>query len=163
MNLTLLFLVKIIIVGIISCLAMDLWQQVLKKISGIPSSNWRIVGRWFLMIFSAKKIFNPTITEELPLKNENRIGWLVHYSVAVIYVLFYWVLMTQTDLLAPTVLDGLMFGAISVVVPWFFFMPCLGNGFLATKSPNPTLSCTVALASHSILGLTIGFMFSVLN
>ena len=117
MNLTLLFLVKIIIVGIISCLAMDLWQQVLKKISGIPSSNWRIVGRWFLMIFSAKKIFNPTITEELPLKNENLIGWLVHYSVAVIYVLFYWVLMTQTDLLAPTVLDGLMFGAISVVVP----------------------------------------------
>ena len=64
--------------------------------------------------------------------------------------------------LSSTPLDGLAFGIASVFVPWLFFMPAMGNGLLANKTPNPILSCTLALMTHSIFGLSLGIGFPIL-
>ena len=66
----------------------------------------------------------------------------------------------QLELIKPTIIDGLLFGIASVVVPWLFFMPALGIGILANKAPNPRLECALALMMHSIFGLSLGVGFS---
>lgn len=84
-------LFHIIIIGVISCCAMDLWQRFLKFSFGINPSDWAVVGRWFVLSISKGKIYNPDIDNEPVIKKELLIGWLVHYSVAILYsfVFFY--------------------------------------------------------------------------
>ena len=83
----------IVIIGIVSCLAMDMWQRLLKLLYDINPSDWGVVGRWFLLVVSRGKIYNPTIDEETPIKNELMIGWIVHYSVAILYSVFFFILL----------------------------------------------------------------------
>lgn len=58
----------------------------------------------------------------------------------------------------PTLLNGLVFGMASVIVPWFFFMPAMGSGVLGSRTPNPPRACLLAFLAHTIfgLGLAIG-------
>jgi len=149
--------------GMFSCLAMDIWQQILRRLAGIPATNWSIVGRWFLEIFLSRKIYNPKVGETPNIKNENLVGWVVHYSVALAYSIVFWFLLEIAELVSATVTSGLIFGVISVVIPWFFFMPCLGNGVLGRKTPNPVLTCVLALASHSVIGMSLGLSFSLFS
>ncbi|MGB1357181.1 MAG: DUF2938 family protein, partial [Candidatus Puniceispirillaceae bacterium] len=88
-------------------------------------------------------------------------GWALHYVVAVGYAVLYAALM-QAGWLRAGLVDGLIFGIISVVVPWLFFMPALGNGVMARLTPNPPLACAVALVMHAVFGLALGGGFALL-
>lgn len=59
------------------------------------------------------------------------------------------------------VIDGLLFGLTSVLVPWFFFFLCLGKGVMARPSPDPLTVCALSLMMHSLFGASIclGFRF----
>ena len=81
--------VHIIIIGILSCVAMDLWQRILKIIFKINPSDWAVVGRWFVLLITSGKFYNPNIDTEQSIKNELPIGWIVHYSVAILYSLVF--------------------------------------------------------------------------
>ena len=153
-------IIEIVLAGIFACFLMDIWQQLLRLVTGIPISNWSVVGRWFFITLKTGKIYNPMILDVPKVKRETMIGWLVHYSVAIGYALVFWLLMEDYGIFSATLLDGFLFGAASVVVPWFFFMPCLGNGILASKSSNPIQNSLLALASHSIFGMSIALFFS---
>ena len=115
----------IVIIGIISCLAMDMWQRLLKLLYDINPSDWGVVGRWFLLVMSRGKIYNPTIDEEDPIKNELIIGWMVHYSVAIMYSVFFFILL-EYEICSASLINGIIFGLISIIIPWFYFMPALG-------------------------------------
>ena len=151
-------LIHIIIVGILSCLAMDLWQRLLNLLYRISPSNWAVVGRWFMLSILKGKIYNPSIDDEPSIHNELRIGWLVHYFVAIMYSLTFFILINY-KIMNASFFDGLKFGLVSVVVPWFFFMPLLGKGFLGIKTPTPLLTCSLAIWSHSVIGIAIGTLF----
>ena len=55
----------------------------------------------------------------------------------------------------------LNFGLISVIVPWFFYLPVTGKGFMGNKTPNPALTILLSTSSHVVVGvfLAIGFSF----
>ena len=59
------------------------------------------------------------------------------------------------------ILSGLIFGLISVIVPWFFYLPVTGKGFMGNKTQNPTLTKLLSTSSHVVVGifLAIGFSF----
>ena len=65
------------------------------------------------------------------------------------------------DVLDTSIVSGLTFGLISVVVPWFFYLPATGKGFMGNKTPNPTLTKILSASSHVVVGvfLAIGFSF----
>jgi hypothetical protein len=79
----------IVIIGIVSCVVMDVWQRLLKLLYSINPSDWGVVGRWFVLVVSDRQIYNPTIDQVAPIKNELMIGWIVHYSVAILYSIFF--------------------------------------------------------------------------
>ena len=150
----------IVIIGIVSCLAMDMWQRLLKLLYDINPSDWGVVGRWFLLVMSRRKIYNPTIDEEDPIKNELIIGWMVHYSVAIMYSVFFFILL-KYEICSASLMNGVIFGLISVIVPWFFFMPALGKGLLGTKTPSPLMACSLAVGSHIAIGGSIGGFYKI--
>ena len=153
-------IIHIIFIGVISCLSMDLWQRFLKILFQINPSDWGVVGRWFVLFISKGKVYNPNIDNETPIKNELAIGWVVHYGVAILYSLVFFILY-NFQVLNASYIDGIIFGFVSVIIPWFFFMPLLGKGFLAFKTPSPVMACSLAIGSHVVIGLSIGFLFQI--
>ena len=150
----------IVIIGIVSCLAMDMWQRLLKLLYDINPSDWGVVGRWFVLVVFRGKIYNPTIDEEVPIKNELMIGWIVHYSVAILYSVFFFILL-KYEICGASLMNGIVFGLISVIIPWFFFMPVLGKGFLGIKTPSPFMACSLAVGSHIAIGASIGGFYQI--
>jgi len=150
---------EIILIGICSCIIFDLWQRVLQTLTSIPPSNWALVGRWFIGLASRGRLIASQLSEQPTEKHETLVGWIVHYGVGVFYAYVFAVLV-QFELVKPTIIDGLLFGIASVIVPWLFFMPALGIGILANKAPNPRVECALALMMHSIFGLSLGVGFS---
>ena len=155
------FIFDPIIAGIVCCIAMDVWQRILFLTFNIPPTNWSITGRWFMMLISKKIIFYQNLDHENPVKYELQIGWAFHYWVAIIYGFAYYFLLAVFDILDTSILSGLIFGLISVIVPWFFYLPVTGKGFMGNKTPNPTLTILLSTSSHVVVGvfLAIGFSF----
>ncbi len=147
----------IVLAGIASCMVLDLWQQILKRTAGIPTANWAVVGRWFLRLWIVKSMYQPTIDTAPQQSNELRVGWLVHYGVSVGYAVVLYTLMVVVPVFKPTLIDGLVFGALSVAVPWFYFMPCVGKGVMASRTPTPLKACCIALANHLVYGVALVF------
>ena len=150
-----------LLIGIGSCAVFDLWQRLFQVFTTIPPTNWSLVGRWFIGLISKGRLFASQLAEQPKEKYETFAGWFVHYAVAVVYAGVFGFLI-DLGFLHSTPVDGLAFGIASVVVPWFFFMPAMGNGVLANKTLNPILSCALALMMHSIFGLSLGIGFSIL-
>ena len=150
----------VVIIGIASCVVMDVWQRLLKLLYSINPSDWSVVGRWFVLVVLERQIYNPTIDQVAPIKNELMIGWIVHYSVAILYSIFFYILL-EYGICTASLINGIIFGLISVVVPWFFFMPVLGKGFLGMKTPSPLMACSLAVGSHIAIGASIGGFYQI--
>ena len=153
--------VELMLIGICSCVAFDVWQRIFQIFTSIPPSNWKLVGRWFVGLISNGQLIANQLSEQPEVPNETIIGWIVHYVVAIAYAYTLFIFI-QLGILEPTVTHGLVFGVVSVLVPWLFFMPAMGNGILANKAPNPKLACALALMMHSVFGLSLGVGFSTL-
>ena len=97
----------IVIIGVFSCFAMDVWQRFLKLMFGINPSDWAIVGRWYILLISKGKIYNPLIEEEPPINNELKIGWAVHYTVAIMYSIFFFMLL-KYGICNASILNGII-------------------------------------------------------
>lgn len=153
-------IIQILIVGIVACAIFDLWQRLFQKLTAIPPSNWAMVGRWSLGVMTNGQLIARDLESQAERQNELAVGWLVHYGVAIGYAAVYAWLM-QANILQAAFGDGLIFGVLSVAVPWFFFLPCLGKGMMARLTPNPPLVCALALMVHSLFGVSIGLGFAI--
>ena len=152
----------IIIAGIVACLAMDIFQRVLLITCGQPPSNWAVVGRWAVYVLRTARLYQPAIDSSAEIKGERAFGWVVHYAVGIGYALVYSGLM-QEGLLTASLFDGLVFGILSVIIPWFFFLPVMGKGIMGRHTTTPAKVCLLALANHCVfgLGMAAGFQVSV--
>ena len=56
---------------------------------------------------------------------------------------------------APSLLNGFVFGAVSVIVPWFVVQPALGQGIMGSKAPNPAVPRYTALSGHCVYGVAL--------
>ena len=153
---------NIIIAGIIACLAMDIFQRFLLITTGQPPSNWAIVGRWAFNVLRTARLYQPDIESKDKIQCEHAFGWVVHYVVGIGYAFIYAEFM-ERDLLTTSLSDGLLFGFLSVIIPWLFFLPVLGKGIMAKHTPAPAKVCMLALANHCVFGLGMagGFQLSV--
>ena len=149
------------IVGIFACAFLDLWQRLLFYCFKVPPSNWAVVGRWVMIFIRTRVWVQSNLVNQPTIKNELFLGWGFHYLVAVAYAMLYIFLFKQ-GFISFGVVNGLVFGLISVIVPWFFFMPAMGAGVLANKTPNPILNCILSLLAHGIFGGALGWLFKML-
>jgi uncharacterized membrane protein YagU involved in acid resistance len=131
---------------------MDLWNLFLKRMFSIASLNYCLLGRW-VGHMSRGTLRHSSIAAASPKPHECTVGWIVHYTIGIVFALVF-VGFTSGDWLAqPTVLPGLLYGIGTVVFPFFIMQPSLGLGVASSKSPNPTQARLKSLVTHSVFGV----------
>ena len=115
---------KIVIVGVGACAVFDVWQRIFQWLTGTPPSNWALVGRWAIGLLTQGRLMVRDFEVQPDRGNELGVGWLVHYGIAISYAAIFMLLM-KANILAADFADGVLFGVVSVVVPWLFFSHAL--------------------------------------
>ena len=146
-------LIEMILMGIFATFFMDLLAGFLAKRKLIhPFISPEAVGRWFLYIFRGKFI-HKDINKTPALKNEKLWCFISHYLIGIVLAGIYLFL----ELKAPIIRDqrwmSLIFGAVTVFLPWFWLLPSTGLGFMASKSSNRSLILRTNLVNHTNFGL----------
>jgi len=131
--------------------------------SSNPGPWPEVHGRWPLAVsqMSNGQLIASQLSRQPEAKHETPTGWGVHYAFGIVYAYVLFILI-QLGIFEPTITHGLVFGVVSVLVLWLCFMPAMGNGIMASKTPNPKVVCALALMMHSLFGLSFGVGFSML-
>ena len=128
---------QIVIVGIGACVIFDVWQRIFERFTAIPPSNWAIVGRWAIGLLTSGQLMLRDLELRPNRRNELGLGWFIHYSIGPVYATIYMLLM-RVNILAAEFGDGLLFGVVSVIVPWFFSYRVLAK---AVWDASPLIRC----------------------
>ncbi len=74
--------------GLVATVLFDFWQRLLHAATGIPPTNWGLVGRWFAHM-PRGRFKHEAIADAPPVENEAAIGWAMHYLIGQIYGFVY--------------------------------------------------------------------------
>jgi len=137
-----------VIIGVVATVAIDIWAVILSRGFNLPTTNWGMVGRWFGHLVKGKFIHKP-ISNSVKINHEITIGWVLHYAIGIVYGYTYMHIIQES----PGVTSALIFGLVTVLVPWFILQPGLGLGCIARLAPKPNVIRIINLSMHSIFGL----------
>lgn len=143
---------QILTIGVSATVVMDLWALVLRRIFGIGSLDFAMVGRW-LGHMRAGRFAHAGIGRATPIAGEKALGWFAHYAIGVGFAACLVAIVGPVWLGSPTLVPALTFGIVTVVVPFFVMQPALGAGVAAAKTPNPSQARLRSLMTHGIFGI----------
>ena len=137
-----LFMAQVIFMGIVTNLVIDIWAVILSTILKLPTTNWSMVGRWCAHLRTGQFIHRP-ISQSKPVKSEQTIGWLFHYIIGIGYAYLYVILMVFIVSNDPFLISAIIYGLVTLIVPWLVLQPALGLGLFArlADKPNPNAGC----------------------
>ncbi|TCP89758.1 hypothetical protein C8J31_102939 [Rhizobium sp. PP-CC-2G-626] len=153
-------------VGIGATAIMDGWAVAQKRLFGVPSLDYRMVGRW-IGHFPQGRFRHEGIGKAAPVRGEAVMGWAAHYVIGIVFaglLLGVW----PDWLRDPALMPALIIGVGSVVAPFFILQPSLGAGIAASRTPKPWLSRFRSLVAHTsfaiglfVSGILISRIFDV--
>ncbi|AQZ80293.1 hypothetical protein BUM88_00875 [Acinetobacter calcoaceticus] len=149
MNISTLFF-QALCLGIGATVIMDIWLLILRLFK-IQTLNFTFLGRWIGWIFQGKFI-HQSIAQSPQIKGEYLLGWITHYSVGLIFALSFLCIVGSDWLIYPQFYSALLFGLVTVLIPFFIMQPAMGGGFASSKTPHPFLNCLKSLLNHSVFG-----------
>lgn len=121
---------KAIVIGLGATALMDLWHLVLRRGFGVASLNYCVLGRL------------------MRLSRECLAGWTAHYAIGVTLAMAFIYLVPER-----TLASALLFGGITVVLPFLILQPALGLGIAASRAANPAVARAKSIATHLVFGL----------
>lgn len=162
MNSLALSLVSAILIGLGATLTTDLWALFLKHAFKIPSPNYRLVGRW--LRYMPEGIFKHSNIASVPQKSaESTVGWIAHYMIGITFAIAFVGLVGNNWLQHPTLIPAILFGVVTVLMPFFIMQPAFGLGFAASRTPNPTQARLRSLMNHTSFGIGLYLFGSLVN
>ncbi|HTQ75399.1 MAG TPA: DUF2938 domain-containing protein [Burkholderiales bacterium] len=141
-----------IAIGLGATLFMDLWAVLLKRVFNLASANYCLVGRW-LRHMEGGVFKHPSIAAAAKKPAECTVGWIAHYAIGVLFALGLVALATPQWLQSPTLVPALVFGVVTVCIPFFIMQPSFGLGLASSKAPNPRQARLRSLMSHAVFGV----------
>jgi hypothetical protein len=148
-----------VVVGLGATLFMDLWAVFLKRAFKVSSANYCLVGRWLRHM--ERGVFrHPSIAGAAKKPAECTVGWIAHYAIGALFALALVTLATPQWLRSPTLMPALIFGIVTVAIPFFIMHPSFGLGLASSRAPNPTQARLRSLMSHAVFG--VGLYISAL-
>jgi Protein of unknown function (DUF2938) len=146
------YLLCTVIVGLGATLFMDLWALFLKHAFSIPSANYCLVGRWFRHMPEGT-FMHASIVNASQKPFECVVGWIAHYLIGVAYALALVAIVSEGWFTRPTLAPALLFGIVTVLVPFFLMQPSFGLGFAASRAPDPNQARLRSLMAHIAFGV----------
>ncbi|MBN3790212.1 DUF2938 domain-containing protein [Burkholderia sp. Ac-20353] len=145
-------LLRVLLIGTGGTLVMDLWALFRRRVLGIPSLDYALVGRW-LGHMPAGRFRHATIVAASPVRGERELGWLAHYAIGIAFAGLPVAIAGTGWLDAPTPVPALVAGIGSVVAPFFVMQPAFGFGIAAARTPQPTVARRRSIVSHLSYGV----------
>ena len=160
MNSLALSLISAILIGIGATLTTDLWAVFLKRTFKIAAPNYCLVVRWLRTM--PEGTFRHSSIAFSPQKSaECTVGWVAHYLIGITFAVAFLALVGPNWLQHPTLIPAIIFGVVTVLMPFFIMQPALGLGFAASKTPNPTQARLRSLMNHTSFGVGL-YLFGLL-
>ena len=142
-----------ILMGIFATFIMDFLANYLVKTNLIISFiTPEAIGRWFLYIFKGK-FKHEDIYKTPALNNEKSWSIISHYLIGIVLAGIYLLLEMNVPLIRDQIWMTLIFGLVTVILPWYWLLPSIGLGFMASKSSNRSLVIRTSLVNHTNFGL----------
>ena len=138
-------------VGLEATLFMDLWAVFLKRAFNVPAANYCLVGRW-LRHMEGGAFKHPSIAAAARRPAECTVGWIAHFAIGIVFAFFFVALATPQWLRSPTLMPALIFGIVTVAIPFLIMHPSFGLGVASSKATNPTNARLRSLGSHAAFG-----------
>ena len=160
MNNLALSLISAILIGLGATLTTDLWALFLKHFFRITAPNYCLVGRWLL--YMPEGIFRHSSITSTPQKNaEGMVGWIAHYMIGITFAIAFVAWVGNNWLQHPTLFPAILFGIVTVLMPFFIMQPAFGLGLAASKTSNPTQARLRSLMNHTSFGVGL-YLFALL-
>lgn len=153
------FIIRAVLIGAGATAVMDLWAIFQKRVLGMQSLNYAMVGRW-LGHFPSGRFAHDNMAQAAPVRGERALGWAAHYAIGIVFagvLLAIWGLAWARQ---PTLLPALIVGIGAIVAPFFIMQPGMGFGIAASKTPRPNTARLRSAITHTVFG--IGLYLSAL-
>lgn len=150
--------------GIGATAAIDVWNTALRRVFGIASLDYCLLGRWVSHLLHGV-LRHRSIAGAAPAICECTLGWTAHYGIGIALAVVFVIAAGADWLQQPTLAEALGFGLLTVVLPFFVLQPALGLGVASSAARDPLASRLKSLGTHSVYGLGLyvcARVFSVL-
>jgi hypothetical protein len=146
---------EIIFMGIFSTLVMDLGEETIKALFPIKESMApQYLGRWILNMFNGVFIHDNIQTAN-HFRFEIPVAISFHYFTGFFLVgIFLW-LRSNIKIFPSSMVMGLVYGWITIFLPWLIMFPVLGFGFFGLGAQNGINNIIASIIAHSFYGLGI--------
>jgi Protein of unknown function (DUF2938) len=138
--------------GVAGSALMDLWSAVLRRRFGVPTLDYRLLGRWIGHMPKGRFVHDRIAASE-PIPFERPLGWAAHYAIGITFALLLLAIWGSAWLHAPTPWPAIAIGLGTIVAPWFVMQPAFGAGIAGSRTPNPTATRLRNLGTHTVYGL----------
>jgi hypothetical protein len=146
------YLTYAVLTGAGATLVMDFWGIARKRLLGIPSMDYGLVGRWFAHM-ARGRFRHDRIAASPPVKGERLLGWTVHYATGIAFAAVLLAIWGADWARHPTLGPALTVGIGSVAAPFLVMQPGMGAGIAASRTPRPNAARLQTLVTHAIFGL----------
>ncbi len=141
-----------VLIGAGATVVMDIWGLAQRRLFGVPSPDYAVVGRWIVHL--ARGTFRHTsIATAARVRNEGVIGWMTHYAIGIAYAGLVFVLWGSDWAARPAIGPALIVGFGTLIVPFLIMQPSMGAGFAASRTPRPAQARLRSFANHGAFGL----------
>lgn len=151
------FFLEMILIGIWATLVMDILAIILGKLKVVrPQISPEIIGRWSLYMLKGK-FFHKEINNTPALPNEIFASWISHYLIGIVLAGVYLFLELRYPICADKFWMAIIFGLLTVFLPWLWLFPSIGLGFFASKTHEKSPYIITSLINHTdfALGLAL--------
>ena len=143
---------RAVLIGVGATIVMDLWTVFRKRVFGVASLDYRMLGRW-LGHLPRGQFVHDRIGETPPVRGELLLGWCAHYAIGITFALLLLILWGPGWARHPTLLPALIVGLGTVIAPLFILQPAMGAGIAASKTPRPNVARLRSLLTHTVYGI----------
>jgi DUF2938 family protein len=151
--------VRAVLIGIGATIVMDLWTLLRKRVFGVASLDYRMLGRWIGNL-PRGQLTHENIGQASPVRGELIVGWCAHYAIGITFALLLLELWGLDWARHPTPLPALIVGIGTVIAPFLILQPAMGAGIAASKTPHPNTARLRSVLTHTVFG--IGLYLSAL-
>ena len=152
---------KVLIIGIGATIIMDLWGIALALISH-SSYEWSTAGRMIGYLLRGEWLWHDGIMRAA-LPHENILGWITHYTIGILYALFYVIFCNDGFHQKADFLKSLSFAWFLMIFPLGMLAPITGNGFFNLETHTPLINLIHTFFSHSCFGIGLWACYTAVN
>ncbi|WP_269502488.1 DUF2938 domain-containing protein [Burkholderia sp. IMCC1007] len=144
-------LLRILLIGAGATLVMDVWALFRRRVFGIPSLDYALVGRWLGHMMRGR-FRHASIVAAPPVPGERALGWIAHYAIGIAFAVLPVAIGGTEWVGTPTPVPALVAGVASVAAPFFVMQPAFGFGIAASRTPQPGIARRRSLVTHLVFG-----------